>query len=67
MLSRRRFAILAVLLIAFDALNTRQQNRKVVAGGYGDDPDDEKLNFGSGSVRRSCGCSSKLIAGGTHI
>jgi hypothetical protein len=39
MLSRRRLAILAVLLIAFDALNTRQQNRK-------DDPDDEKLNFG---------------------
>jgi hypothetical protein len=46
MLSRRRLAILAVVLIAFDALNTRQQNRKVAAGGYGDDPDDEKLNFG---------------------
>jgi hypothetical protein len=46
MLSRRRLAILAVLLIAFDALNIRQQNRKVAADGYGDDPNDEKLNFG---------------------
>ena len=46
MLSRRRLTILAVLLIAFDALNTRQQNRKVAADGYGDDTDNEKLNFG---------------------
>jgi hypothetical protein len=44
MLSRRRLAILAVLLIAFDALNARQQNRKIAAGGFGDDPD-EKLDF----------------------
>jgi hypothetical protein len=46
MLSRRRLAILALLLIACDALNTRQQNRKVTTDGYGDDPDEEKLNFG---------------------
>ena len=46
MLSRRRLAILAVLLIALDALNTRQQNRKVASDGYEDEPRNEKLNFG---------------------